>query len=46
MALDTKTIKEEVPDKDASAAMYEINANRRVKGGTTSASAGGEQWNI
>lgn len=33
MALDTKTIKEELPDKDASAAMYEINANRRLKGG-------------
>lgn len=30
MALDTKTIKEELPDKDA---MYEINANRRLKGG-------------
>lgn len=33
MALDTKTIKEELPDKDAAAAMYEINANRRLKGG-------------
>lgn len=33
MALDTKTIKEELPDKDATAAMYEINANRRLKGG-------------
>lgn len=32
MALDTKTIKEELPDKDATA-MYEINANRRLKGG-------------
>lgn len=33
MALDTKTIKEELPDKDATAALYEINANRRLKGG-------------
>lgn len=33
MALDTKTIKEELPDKDATAALYEINANGRLKGG-------------
>ena len=30
MALDTKTIKEELPDKEA--ALYEINSSRRIKG--------------
>lgn len=30
MALDTKTIKEELPDKDV--ALYETNSSRRIKG--------------